>query len=79
MDAAGVVLQRFPDDIDGLGTALNDLQANFADHRAQGTLAYLQQMISDHPDLDGMTLAADAVLSVEVFLQGLDPVRRRGN
>ncbi len=79
MDAANVVRERFADEIQELDTALNELRANFADRDAQGTQAYLQQMMSDHPDLDGMTLAADAVLAVEEFLRGLDPVRRRGN
>ena len=79
MAAANVVRDRFADDIQRLDTALNDLQANFADRNAQGTQAYLQQMMSDYPDLDGTTLATDAVLSVEEFLQGLDPVRHRRN
>ena len=79
IDAANVVRQRFAADIHGLDTALNDLQANFADHDARGALAYLRQMMIDHPDLDCRTLAADAVLAVEQFLGGLYPLRPRRN
>ena len=48
-------------------TTLDDLLANFATNDAQGSQAYVRQMLVDHPDLDATTLAADAVLSVGEF------------
>ncbi len=51
--------------------AFEELHANFADHKAQGSQAYVQQMIIDHPGLDEQTLRADAVIAVEQFLRDL--------
>lgn len=66
--AAQAVRDRFGDQLVGTTrTALRDLLANFADVHAQGPRAYAQQMCLDHPDLDARTLAADAVVSVELF------------
>ena len=70
-EAAGLVRERFVDEVDAVRTALDDLQANFATPDAQGTRAYVGQMRIDHPDLDPATLAADAVLAVQAFCQDL--------
>lgn len=69
--AATLVRDRFGDEIDAIRTAFNDLRANFAVIDAQGSRAYVQQMLIDHPDLDPATLAADAVLAIEEFHRGL--------
>ena len=69
--AATLVRDRFGDEIDVVETAFNDLRANFAVIGAQGSQAYAQQMLIDHPDLDPTTLAADAVLAIEEFHRGL--------
>ena len=69
--AATLVRDRFGDEIDAIHTAFNDLRANFAVIDAQGSRAYVQQMLIDHPDLDPATLAADAVLAIEEFHRGL--------
>jgi hypothetical protein len=66
-EAADAVRARFGDDLAGVRTALDDLQANFADGGAQGSQAYAEQMILDHPDLDRTTLLADAVVAVGAF------------
>lgn len=69
--AAARVLDLFRDDLRALRTSLDDLQANFADPRAQGPEAYADQMLVDHPDLDGATLRADAVLAIGAFCGAL--------
>lgn len=69
--AATLVLDRFGDEIGAIETAFDDLRANFAVIDAQGSLAYVQQMLIDHPDLDPATLAADAVLAIDQFHRGL--------
>jgi len=69
--ATQVVLDRFAEEVRGMRTALDDLHANFADPHAQGARAYVEQMMIDHPELDATTLAADAVVAVEVFRHGL--------
>lgn len=61
----------FRDDLPALRTALGDLQANFADARAQGPDAYADQMLVDHDGLDGAILRADAVLAVTAFCEAL--------
>ncbi|MCY3879276.1 MAG: hypothetical protein OXF74_08870 [Rhodobacteraceae bacterium] len=63
--------ERFGGGIAALLTALNDLQANFQDADAQGSRAYVTQMRMDHPELNPEMLAADAVIAVEEFCQGL--------
>ena len=70
-DAATCVRDRFGAEIDAIGTAFDDLRANFAVADAQGPQAYAQQMRIDHPELDPTTLAADAVLAMEEFHRGL--------
>ncbi len=70
-EAAALVRQHFARDLGTLRTALEDLHANFANHQAQGSQAYVQQMTVDHPGLDERTLGADAVIAVDQFLQGL--------
>lgn len=69
--AAARVLHLFRDDLRALRTSLDDLQANFADPRAQGPEAYADQMLVDHPDLDAATLRADAVLAIGAFCGAL--------
>lgn len=64
--AARAVLRRFGSELVGATlSALEDLVANFAEPHAQGSLAYANQMLIDHPHLDRRTLAADAVVAVE--------------
>lgn len=65
--AVALVLDRFKDDIKGRRTDLVELRANFMDGDAQGSRAYAQQMLVDHPELDAATLRADAVLAVQRF------------
>ena len=55
-------------------TALDELRNNFAAPDAQGSTAYAEQMMIDHPELSAATLRADAVLAVDQFVSGL---RRR--
>jgi len=52
-------------------TQLIDLQANFADPDAQGTVAYVSQITLDHPELDQEVAAADAQLAVAAFTEDL--------
>jgi len=65
--AALAVQDRFGTELDAARTALDDLVANFATPNAQGPRVYAEQMVTDHPDLDPRTLAADGVLAVEEF------------
>jgi len=70
--AARAVKARFDDKLTGsIQHALDDLLANFEIPTAQGPRAYVEQMLLDHPALDPVTLAADAVLAVEEFHNGL--------
>ena len=71
MAASRAVRERFADQIGEIKTGLDDLLANFAAPDAQGPRAYVEQMLLDHPDLDAKTLAADAILAVAEFHQGL--------
>jgi hypothetical protein len=57
--------------VHAIRTQVLDLQANFADADAQGTLAYVNQITLDHPDLDKDIAAADAQLAVEAFTNDL--------
>jgi hypothetical protein len=71
-EAALAVLDRFADDLKGsICTALDDLQANFKEPGDQGPSAYAAQMLLDYPDLDPDQVAADAVLAVKTFCDGL--------
>ena len=77
-EAAALVRERFGAEIVGsIRTALDDLQANFQDPAAQGPRAYATQMLVDHPELDEITLLADAVTAVDEFhrivMSGSDP------
>lgn len=65
--AAEAVLERFGGGLGSVRTALDDLLANFATPDAQGPLAYAEQMMIDHPELDRTALLADAVIAVETF------------
>lgn len=66
--AAEAVRARFHPDLTGrMRTALEDLRANFVVPTAQGPRAYADQMLIDHPGLDAVTIATDAVLAVERF------------
>lgn len=67
--AAGArVEEKFSHRLRGpIGTALDDLYANFSTSTAQGPRAYTSQITQDHPDLDGAEAAADAVAAVEEF------------
>jgi len=68
--AAAVVLDRFGGEITGsIRTAIEDLQANFAIPTAQGPIAYGDQILLDHPELDRATVTADAVIAVERFCE----------
>lgn len=67
-EAAAAVLDRFGDQLSGsIGTAIEDMRANFATPTAQGPVAYADQILLDHPELDRMTVTADAVVAVERF------------
>ena len=50
---------------------VTELQANFARRTSQGTIAYVQQMLVEHPELASDELAADAMVAVQVFHDGL--------
>ncbi|MBI1843760.1 MAG: hypothetical protein HYR89_03990, partial [Actinobacteria bacterium] len=73
--AADAVRARFELDLVGaVRTALDDLLVNFTNPGDQGPVAYAEQMLTDHPELDAATVAADAVLAVEAFHRRLfDP------
>ena len=47
--------------------------ANFEGPYAQGTAAYVSQLILDHPDRDPATAAADAELAVDACCAALTP------
>ena len=66
--AAALVCERFGTELVGsIRTALDDLHATFQDPHAQGPHAYAAQMLVDHPELDEITLLADAVSAVGEF------------
>ena len=72
VEAAASVQARFDADlVRAARTSLDDLLANFTNPTDQGPRAYAEQMLIDHPALDGATLAADAVLAVAAFHRGL--------
>lgn len=54
-----------------LRSAIEDLRANFADDRAIGTQAYVDQHSINHPETDPDTAATDAQLAVEQFTDRL--------
>lgn len=53
--AAAAIRERFGPELPSTGTSLDDLLANFADPSAQGPRAYVEQMLLEHPGLDGST------------------------
>lgn len=65
--AAARVLEVFPEAIGAIRTLVLDLRANFEDAHAQGTAAYVDQIVVDHPELDPTVAAADAQLAIEAF------------
>ncbi|MGE4164145.1 MAG: hypothetical protein AB7G23_20680 [Vicinamibacterales bacterium] len=69
--AAETVRRVFPTELESVRTTLDDLRANFTDLDSQGTQAYVQQMLVDHPGLDPAQLRADAVLAVDAFCAGV--------
>lgn len=67
-EAAGAVLSLFGDELTGsIRFAIEDLRANFATLTAQGPVAYADQILLDHPELDRTTVTADAVVAVQRF------------
>jgi hypothetical protein len=52
-------------------TALAELVANFADPQSQGTAAYADQFLVDHPDYNRSQAKADAVTAVVEFCEAL--------
>lgn len=46
---------------------LLELHANFGDSDSQGTRAYVEQLLLDHPDQDPRQLGADAMLALDDF------------
>jgi hypothetical protein len=67
-EAAHAVQTAFaPDLVGAVRRSLDDLLANFSAPSDQGPAAYAEQMHMDHPELDTVTLAADAVLAVGEF------------
>lgn len=70
-DAASRVQQIFGPAVADLASALTDLKANFSDSRAQGTSAYVDQIILDHPEIDPAVAAADSQLAVNAFCADL--------
>ena len=66
--AATRVTDVFSDALGGsIRTALDDLLANFQTTSSQGPQAYASQMMQDHPDLEPLVAAADAVAVVREF------------
>lgn len=70
IDPAHVVLQRLGAPAE-LRTAIADLAANFSDNHAQGTAAYVEQLLINNPGLDPATTATDAQLAVAAFTNAL--------
>ena len=57
--AAELVIEVFGPPTGEVRTLLLDLQANFADSSAQGSMAHVKQFTENHPDEDPETVAAD--------------------
>jgi len=69
-EAAQAVRARFGGELLGATrTTLNDLVANFSEPASQGPQAYASQMMADHPELDRVTVTAEAVVAVKAFHQ----------
>jgi Nucleotidyl transferase AbiEii toxin, Type IV TA system len=71
IDGADAVRARFPTAGADARSWLLDLQANFADLASQGTRAYADQFLVDHPDEDPAQVAADGMLAVTAFCDSL--------
>ncbi|MGV0041673.1 nucleotidyl transferase AbiEii/AbiGii toxin family protein [Mycobacterium colombiense] len=69
--ATARIREVFPETITTIRTLVLDLQSNFADSEALGTIAYADQITMDHPELDPTTAAADAQLAVAAFTANL--------
>ncbi len=65
--AANIVLTRFGSELGSVRTALDDLIDNFADVAAQGAVAYADEMLGNHPELEHRVLLADGVTAVGEF------------
>jgi hypothetical protein len=65
------VTQAFGPMLNELASSITDLRANFADPQAQGTVAYVDQFVIDHPEVDAATAAADCQLAVLDFCHAL--------
>ena len=65
--AADIVLTRFGSELASVRSALDDLRDNFADVAAQGAVAYADEMLGNHPDLEHRALLADGVTAVGEF------------
>jgi hypothetical protein len=63
--------QVFGASIASVGSALRDLNANFAESAVQGTSAYVDQITLDYPDTDPATAAADSQIAVQAFCDDL--------
>jgi hypothetical protein len=69
--AATRVREIFGAPTGAIRTQLQDLQANFASSSAQGTVAYVDQVTLDYPDMDPTVAAADGQLAVTMFVDKL--------
>lgn len=69
--AALRVLEVFGAPVGNVRTQLTDLRANFDAANAQGTLAYVDQLTADHPEVDPTEASADAQLAVTAFVDAL--------
>ncbi len=69
--AAERVWQVFGASIAPVESALEDLNANFAEPSAQGTSAYVDQITLDYPDIDLATAAADGQIAIQTFCDDL--------
>lgn len=75
-EAAEVVASRFGHELEAVRTQLDDLRANFESPKDQGAQAYAEQMMQDHPEVSQATHAADAVVAITAFYQGLYGIER---
>jgi hypothetical protein len=71
------VHQVFGPALGALDSTITDLHANFDGLQAQGTLAYVDQLGLDHPDVDPATAAADCQLAVGSFCDTLRTASQR--
>jgi hypothetical protein len=69
--AASRVRQAFGPAVTTLASVLADLRDNFDGSQAQGTQAYVSQIVLDDPALDPVTAAADCQLAVHLFCEAL--------